>query len=321
MRNRVRCELIALAGLLVVGCGRGANLNGDKPAAAPPLVAGVARETEGKSPLEASGESRFIAETEPAITLTLHDAADGSVRGTLSEAGEAMPLVARRSGSGFAGKVGPGGSEMQFKATEQGDHVVLDIGAGSEAQRISFNRVRAGDDAPMVPGAAGKRHVVINESRLSDEEVLRAEQTYRIQIPDANYWYDRTLGAWGGKGGPTAGFISPGLDLGGTLHADASAGTTRVFVNGRELPTSDLMALLQITGAIAPGRYFITGQGLAGYEGGPAQWNLAAMVAQSGGGGGGSNTWQGKLTGSSGFSDGTTGAVFLPNGGIVSTGQ
>jgi len=43
--------------------------------------------------------------------------------------------------------------------------------------------------------------------------------------------------------------------------------------------------------------------------------------ASVGGAGGGSNTWQSSVTGSSGFSDGTTGAVFLPNGGIVSTGQ
>jgi hypothetical protein len=62
--------------------------------------------------------------------------------------------------------------------------------------------------------------------------------------------------------------------------------------------------------------------GLAGYEGGQAQWNLLAMAqAQGGGGGGGggSNTWQSRL--GSGFSDGTTGAVFLPNGGIVSYGN
>ena len=50
-------------------------------------------------------------------------------------------------------------------------------------------------------------------------------------------------------------------------------------------------------------------------------WILAAMAAQAQGTGGGSNTWQSRVTGSSGFSDGTTGAVFLPNGGIVSTGQ
>jgi hypothetical protein len=45
------------------------------------------------------------------------------------------------------------------------------------------------------------------------------------------------------------------------------------------------------------------------------------MATRSEGGGGGSNTWQSGVTGASGFSDGNTGAVFLPNGGIVSTGD
>lgn len=176
----------------------------------------------------------------------------------------------------------------------------------------------------QVPGDASgqSRHVTINDRRLSDEELARFEQAYRIRIPDADYWYDPVLGAWGGKGGPTAGLTLPGLDWGGPLRGDASAGNTQVFVNGRELPVADLVALQRITGPIAPGRYFITSQGIAGYEGGPPQWDLGAMAAASGGGGGGgSNTWQSRILGASGFSDGTTGAVFLPNGGIVSTGQ
>ena len=163
------------------------------------------------------------------------------------------------------------------------------------------------------------RHVIINGQRLTDAELAQAEQTHRIRIPDAEYWYDPVLGAWGAQGGPTMGFIAPGLSLGGPLRQNASNGTTQVVVNGRELPDADVLALQQITGPIVPGRYFITAKGLAGYEGGPAQWNLATMAQAAGGGG--SNSWQSRITGASGFSDGTTGAVFLPNGGIVSTGR
>jgi hypothetical protein len=36
---------------------------------------------------------------------------------------------------------------------------------------------------------------------------------------------------------------------------------------------------------------------------------------------GGSDTRQSRITGASGFSDGALGAVFLPDGGIVSTGN
>jgi hypothetical protein len=171
------------------------------------------------------------------------------------------------------------------------------------------------------PGADvdGRRQVVINDHRFTDEELARIEQAYLIRIPDADYWYDPVLGAWGAKGHPTMGYIAPDLDLGGPLRPDASGGGTSVFVNGRDLPPQDLMALQLITGPVPPGRYFITAQGLAGYEGGQPLWDLAALVSQSSGGG--SNTWQSRMTGASGFSDGTTGAVFLPNGGIVSTGN
>jgi hypothetical protein len=174
----------------------------------------------------------------------------------------------------------------------------------------------AGPDAVATPGG---RNVVINGRRLSDAEVAQIEQGLQVRIGDADYWYDPVLGAWGLRGGPAMGLIAAGLNLGGPLQADASGGGTGVVVNGRELHPYDVLALQQITGPIVPGRYFITAQGLAGYEGGPPLWNLAAMATQ--GGGGGSNTWQGRVTGASGFSDGTTGAVFLPNGGIVSTGQ
>lgn len=174
--------------------------------------------------------------------------------------------------------------------------------------------------ANAVPAPVTKQRMVsINGKPYSDAELQQLEASYRIHIADADYWYDPILGAWGVQGSPTIGFISAGLNLGGALRADASGGGTNVYVNGRALHPADLMALQQITGPITPGRYFITSQGLAGYEGGPPQWNLAAMAAQSGRGG--SNTWQSSVTGASGFSDGTTGAVFLPGGGIVSTGQ
>jgi hypothetical protein len=163
-------------------------------------------------------------------------------------------------------------------------------------------------------------YVIVNGRELSARDLARIEADYRIHLNHADYWYDPMLGAWGVRGSPTLGFIAAGLKLGGPLHANASAGTTGVFVNGRQLPNADLLALQRLTGPILPDRYFITAQGLVGYEGGPAQWNLAAIAAQSGGGGG-SNTWQGHMTGSSGFSDSANGAVFLPNGGIVSTGN
>ena len=77
---------------------------------------------------------------------------------------------------------------------------------------------------------------------------------------------------------------------GGSVALDASGGGTAVAVNGRVLHPYDLMPLEQIKGPIVPGRYFIMAQGLAGPEGGPAMWNLAAMAGQAQGRGGGSNS-------------------------------
>jgi len=266
---------------------------------------------------------RYVAEGEPGLSLTLNEATDGGVTGTLSDTDSTAPLGARRQGAGFVGTVVSSGQTLPVAAILEGDRLLLEIGAPGMAQQVTFRRSR--DDHGVPPPASnttpGERNVVINGRRLSNEELAHAEQAYRIRIPDAAYWYDPVLGAWGRQGGPTMGFIAPGLRLGGALRPDASGGGTAVVVNGRVLHPYDLMALQQTTGPIIPGRYFITAQGLAGPEGGPPIWNLVAMAAQSQGTGGGSNTWQSRVTGASGFSDGTTGAVFLPNGGIVSIGQ
>ncbi len=162
--------------------------------------------------------------------------------------------------------------------------------------------------APEAIQVERQRNVVINGQRLSDAELASAEKMHRIHIADANYWYDVATGAWGVQGGPTLGFIAAGLTLGGKLQPDASGGGTGVFINGRELPPYDLKSLQQLTGPIAPGRYFITAQGLAGYEGGEVVYDLNALA--SGGG-----SWKSRMTGASAFTDGTNG------GGIVSMGN
>lgn len=262
--------------------------------------------------------------------MVINESTTGGITGTLNESGMTMPINAKRHGTGFAGTIGTAGNKLPFSATLQGRQILLDIGPPGETDRVVFSRVSYREKTPAAglprPGQAitftqGIRHVTINGKSYSDAEVAQLERSYKVRISDANYWYDRVLGAWGVKGSPTLGFITPSLNLGGPLRADASGGGTAIFVNGRELHRYDVVALQQITGPILPGRYFITGQGLAGFEGGAPMWNLAEMVASSSIGGGGSHTWQSHLTRSGGFSDGTTGAVFLPNGGgIVSTG-
>ena len=229
-----------------------------------------------------------------------------------------MTLNAVRNATGFAGTLDSGADQLAVTALVSSERIVLTIGSGMDGISMSFRRAAAlSRGNPASRAAASSRQVVINGHAFAGAELDALEGRYRGSIPDGEYWYDPVLGAWGRVGGPTLGFVAPGLQLGGPLQANASGGGTQVFVNGRELHPYDVLALQQVTGPILPGRYFITSQGLAGLEGGPPLWNLMAMSAQAQGGG--STTWQGRM--SSGFSDGTTGAVFLPNGGIVSTGQ
>jgi hypothetical protein len=278
------------------------------------LVAGLA---------DAAGlAGRYVAQEDPTLVLTLSDTADGGISGTLADPSSSVSLSARRQGEGYSGTLGTDDEALPVTASMQGELLVLLVGATDEGERLTFRLSDAGDEASAEPAAgAAARKVVFNGRRYTEAELAALEQAHGIRIPDANYWYDPVLGAWGVEGSPTLGLIAPGLELGGPLRADASGGGTNVVVNGRVLHPLDLAALQQITGPVVPGRYFITAQGLAGPEGGPPMWDLGAMARQAQGGGGGSNTWQGRVTGSSGFSDGTTGAVFLPNGGIVSTGQ
>lgn len=128
-------------------------------------------------------------------------------------------------------------------------------------------------------GATQQRHVMINRVRLPEATVNALEQRWSTRIPDGTFWYDRVSGAWGLDGGPTAGWIAAGLELGGPLQADASRGNTGVFINGRQLDMQDVAALTQIT-PVYRGRWWVDARGNFGAEGGPMLGNLRILAAQ-----------------------------------------
>jgi len=145
--------------------------------------------------------------------------------------------------------------------------------------------------------AAQARTVVINDVRLSDQDVQALEMRFRTQIPDGNFWYDQVSGAWGTRGGPIQGFTLPGLAVGGSLKENASNGNMPVWINGRRLHYIDVIGLQRMLGTVYPGRYWVDAQGNAGYEGGPALVNLLVIARQRSGnrsGGGGSSSWYSK---------------------------
>lgn len=131
------------------------------------------------------------------------------------------------------------------------------------------------------PLSAQQRTVIVNRVRLSEQELTSFEQRYTVTVQAGSYWYDKVSGAWGMEGGPTVGWIMPGLDLGGPLRADASNGNTGVVINGRELHQQDVMALMRIT-PVYQGRWWVDSRGTFGAEGGPALGNLWLLAQQRG---------------------------------------
>jgi hypothetical protein len=162
--------------------------------------------------------------------------------------------------------------------------------------------------------AAHAAEVFVNGVALSQAEQNRLEAMYRVQLESGRFWYDTVSGLWGMEGGPTMGQIHPGLGLGGPLRADASRSRTHVFINGREIHPLELALLQRIFGYVNPGRYWLNAQGIAGYEGGPPQFNL--NIAAQGLG----ESWIRRTPGGSIGGSGDCMYYNHPNGSSVMTG-
>jgi hypothetical protein len=156
------------------------------------------------------------------------------------------------------------------------------------------------------------------------EETLQCvERQCGLALPRGQaFWYDPLSGCAGLEGQGTSALLPPGLDLGGPLPADVSAGASGVFINGRQITQAEVLYLMGLTrGPILPGRYWLDGHGNAGQEGGPALVNLHRLAQAGGGrgGGGGSDwTWQGKGTGVSASGDGGRNVAVFWEGGMYS---
>ncbi len=149
--------------------------------------------------------------------------------------------------------------------------------------------------------SASPKRISINGTELTALEIQGIEETHGVQLTAGRYWYDRNCGAWGVEGGPTLGFVMPGIVVGGPLRADSSGGKTNVFINGRELHYEDVRGLQQLL-PVLPGRYWVDATWNSGYEGGPALFNLAFLMRARHGG-----TQRGAWSHTtSGFTDNTT---------------
>jgi hypothetical protein len=139
----------------------------------------------------------------------------------------------------------------------------------------------------LVTASTFAADVVVNGVPLEESARKSLENKYGVSIKPGRYWYDNVSGVWGREGGPGAGQIHAGLQLGGPLRRNASKSHTGVIVNGRELHALDVAALQRCL-VVVPGSYWVLANGVGGVEGGPPQFNLAALCG--GGSSGGSST-------------------------------
>jgi hypothetical protein len=141
-----------------------------------------------------------------------------------------------------------------------------------------------------VPAAAQIDHTqtIINGKVMTAEQRADFVRTYGTWPLGGNFWYDPASGLWGVVGREAFGVLQPGLPF-GAVSATASAGNTGVFINGRQINTTEALYIKSLLGSVLPGRWWLDGRtGNFGLEGNqvPAGnlFAVARAAAQSRGG-------------------------------------
>jgi len=169
-------------------------------------------------------------------------------------------------------------SKSRDEQPSPGDRASTEYGSSTGGATSTGVGATPGDDAS----------IVVNGVALSAQTVQQLQQVYPVTVPPGRYWYDAVSGAWGREGEPIAGQMIPNLSLGGALAANASGGTSGVFINGRQITGGEKSYIERLCQTpVAPARYWVMANGVGGYEGAPAAFNLAqcpGVQQQSGGG-------------------------------------
>jgi hypothetical protein len=148
-------------------------------------------------------------------------------------------------------------------------------------------------------GSAPANPITINGYALSLQDRIDLEDALFAQDPNnhgigllpSEFWYDSVSGAVGLIGQGTSAFGPAGL-LAGVLPAvpaNASAGTSGIFVNGRQITNAELTFLQNLINdpgdapaPIGATQFFVNANGDAGQVGGGVLWNLITEAQEEG---------------------------------------
>lgn len=141
---------------------------------------------------------------------------------------------------------------------------------------------------PRIPGStddggrAERDVVVVNDVALDESWIEAFREAGLRSLSPGRYWFDEKSGLWGREGEPPSGqstlrpydsvwrVIEKSVFLGfggkkekfsATLKANVSQGTTRVFINGRELPEAELLEMRSDLPTLTAGRYQLDREG------------------------------------------------------------
>jgi hypothetical protein len=265
-----------------------------------------------------AGESPFVGIYKGEdVVLEIQKSAGDQFTGTITVFGESVSFTALEQDGALMGVLTLDDENLPFQMTLNGS--TLTFTAYGESQILTkqsqssaqVGRIAPGTGIPETASALRVNGVVIEPER-----VRRFEQEKGLRIPPGDFWYDKISGAWGITGGPTIGFTTPGMDLGGPLKANASNGNTGVFINGRQLHLQDVLGLQSLGVPVQQGRWWVDHLGNFGIEGSTIQIGNLFQFSRGQGG-----AYQRSTAGGYIGSDGTTSYFFDPKtGSSVMTG-